>query len=141
MKPLRQRSLPAARLLCSVTAILVLNACAETGRIEPLAKPDVGAIPDPGPYVREGQVAAGPPLPNLRFAPSVGTCAPQAVRGAVTACCSEQACNGHCVADERGTSQCSCYGKAGGCGKDEICSKLSHKCTKANAHDLRPYAP
>ena len=109
---------------------VVLGACAGRDAIGPLATPDRAAIPPTGPYVREGQFVAGPPLPGLRFAPSVGTCAPPPIAGIATACCDSKACNGHCVVGDDGRVGCSCYGRAGGCSGGTVCSKLSVSCVR-----------
>jgi len=81
--------------------------------------------------VEEGRLVAGPPLPGLHFAPSEGTCAPKPQPVAFTACCSDKACNGHCVyAEDDRTSVCSCFGEKGGCKEGWVCSMLAHRCVK-----------
>jgi hypothetical protein len=120
-----------------VLAVAVLACCQSARRMEPLAKPDPAAIPSSGPYVADGVFVAGPPLPGLRFAPSEGTCAPKAVAGTATACCGGNACNGHCVFTDNGRVGCSCYGQAGGCPADKVCSKFSHRCVDAEDRKAR----
>jgi hypothetical protein len=112
----------------ALLAGVLLGACATGTPIGPLATPDRALIPPSGPYVVEGDLVAGPPLPGLRFAPSVGTCAPPPIAGMATACCDNAACNGHCVLRDDGRVGCSCYGQAGGCPRGTVCSKLRVAC-------------
>jgi hypothetical protein len=112
---------------------ILLMACTTSGKMAPLAVPDRNAIPDSSRYEEDGKLIAGPPLPGLHFAPSEGTCAPAARPLAFTACCGENACNGHCVyAEDSGASVCSCFGEVGGCKEGMICSKIAHRCVKNN---------
>lgn len=114
-------------------ACLAAFSCSESREMKPLKEPDRAAIPTTTGYVTpQGEIVAGPPLKNLNFAPSEGSCAPVAKRGTITACCDEKACNGHCVFAEDGRSKsCSCYGEAGGCKAGFLCSKVEHRCVKA----------
>ena len=114
-------------------ACLAAFHCSASHEMKPLPQPDRAAIPsNAGTVTPEGQIVAGPPLKNLNFAPSEGSCAPPAKRGTVTACCDDKACNGHCVFAEDGkTKTCSCYGEAGGCKAGFLCSKVDHRCVKA----------
>jgi len=114
----------------ALLAGVALGACATGDHIGPLATPDRALIPPTGPYVVDGQFVAGPPLPGLRFAPSVGVCAPPPIAGTATACCDNNACNGHCVLGDDGRVGCSCYGQAGGCPRGTVCSKLRAACVR-----------
>ena len=117
---------------------LVLLGCTHnTGKVAPLKVPDQGAIPDSRGYVEDGRLVAGPALPGLHFAPSVGTCAPAARPLAFTACCGGNACNGHCVYVDGGGSACSCFGQVGGCEAGMTCSKLAHRCVKND--EVKPH--
>ena len=123
------------RSVCAVLWLL-LSACSMQGQVAPLATPDARAIPDSRGAVVDGKLVAAPPLPGLRFAPSEGVCAPPRQPVSVTACCGGNACNGHCVAGAAGLTECSCFGRAGGCPTDMTCSKVSLKCVKVD--DVKP---
>ena len=110
---------------------LLMTSCMDTGKVEPLAEPDKTAMPDTSGYVEDGVFVGGPALPGLHFAPSEGSCAAPRQTLQVTACCSNQSCNGHCVYTDSGATACSCYGEVGGCKEGTVCSIREHKCVKA----------
>jgi len=112
--------------------MVLLTACTSRGEVAPLPTPDQVAMPAPTRYVVDGNLVAGPPLSGLHFAPSEGSCAPPARPVSFTACCGGNACNGHCVYAEKGASVCSCFGEVGGCKEGMTCSKIAHRCVKAD---------
>ena len=112
----------------ALMALSLISGCAQNHSARPAEPTHVS--PQAAKIERERPALPAPkPEPLLKVVPSVGECAPPALKGETFgSCCNGKTCNGQCVELEDGSTGCACFDVPGGCAEGLVCCKVRRAC-------------